>query len=548
MAERWFKEAVIYCLQVETFLDTTGDGMGDLRGVIARLDYLARLGVTTLWLNPIHASPRRDDGYDVTDYYSVHPQIGSLGDFADLVNEASSHGIRVMIDLVVNHTSNEHPWFQSARSDPKSPYRDWYVWSDERPADIRQGVVFPHHQATTWTRDRKAERWYFHRFYDFEPDLDSANPHVHDELLRIIGFWLQLGVAGFRMDAAPFVIERVHANSEGTKDFELLRRMHEYASWRRGDAVFLAEANVPRDELPEYFGNADRLHMLFNFQLNQRLFLALAREEAAPLRQGVTDTPTIPPACQWATFLRNHDEIDLSGLTPDERADVFDAFGPDPSMQLYDRGIRRRLAPMLDGDRRRIELAYSLLFTLPGTPVIRYGEEIGMGDDLSLPERDAIRTPMQWNAGENGGFSTAPRRALVRPPINDGSFGYEHVNVSDQRRDANSLLSWMERAVRTLRECPEFGTGTPRVVDVRGRPGVFAISYDAPSGAMLAVNNLSGRAVTVDLGPQPEQQGQAPGEVFSAAAHRDPVGDTLEKIRLAPYGYRWIRLRSSPGP
>src|SRR3954469_13427429 len=497
MAERWFQEAVIYCLEVESFLDTTGDGMGDLRGVIARLDYLARLGVTTLWLNPIHASPRRDDGYDVTDYYSVHPQIGSLGDFADLVNEASSHGIRVMIDLVVNHTSNEHPWFQSARSDPKSPYRDWYVWSDERPADIRQGVVFPHHQATTWTRDRKAERWYFHRFYDFEPDLDSANPHVHDELLRIIGFWLQLGVAGFRMDAAPFVIERVHPNSEGTKDFELLRRMHEYASWRRGDAVFLAEANVPRDELPEYFGNADRLHMLFNFQLNQRLFLALAREEAAPLRQGVTETPTIPPACQWATFLRNHDEIDLSGLTPDERADVFDAFGPDPSMQLYDRGIRRRLAPMLDGDRRRIELAYSLLFTLPGTPVIRYGEEIGMGDDLSLPERDAIRTPMQWNAGENGGFSTAPRRALVRPPINDGSFVYEHVNVSDQRRDANSLLSWMERAVRTLRECPEFGTGTPRVVDVRGRPGVFAISYDAPSGAMLAVNNLSGRAVTV---------------------------------------------------
>jgi maltose alpha-D-glucosyltransferase / alpha-amylase len=548
MAERWFKEAVIYCLEVETFLDTTGDGMGDLRGVIARLDYLSRLGVTTLWLNPIHASPRRDDGYDVTDYYSVHPQIGSLGDFADLVNEAASHGIRVMIDLVVNHTSNEHPWFQSARSDPKSPYRDWYVWSDERPEDIRQGIVFPHHQSSTWTRDRKAGRWYFHRFYDFEPDLDSANPQVHDELLRVIGFWLQLGVAGFRMDAAPFVIERVRANSEGTKDFELLRRMHEYASWRRGDAVFLAEANVPRDELPEYFGNADRLQMLFNFQLNQRLFLALAREEAAPLRQGVTETPTIPPACQWATFLRNHDEIDLSGLSPDERAQVFDAFGPDPSMQLYDRGIRRRLAPMLGGDRRRIELAYSLLFTLPGTPVIRYGEEIGMGDDLSLPERDAIRTPMQWNASENGGFSTAPRRALVRPSINSGPFGYEHVNVSDQRRDANSLLSWVERAVRTLRECPEFGTGTPRVVDVRGRPGVFAIAYDAPSGAMLAINNLSGRAVTVDLGPQPEQQGQVPGEVFSAAAHRDQVGETLEKIRLAPYGYRWVRLRSSPGP
>ena len=548
MAERWFEEAVIYCLEVETFLDTTGDGTGDLRGVIARLDYLSRLGVTTLWLNPIHASPFRDDGYDVTDYYSVNPRIGSLGDFVDLVKEAESHGIRVMIDLVVNHTSNEHPWFQSARRDPKSPYHDWYVWSEARPHDIRQGVVFPHHQATTWTHDRTAGQWYFHRFYDFEPDLNCANPHVRDEILRVIGFWLQLGVAGFRMDAAPFVIEQVHPDAESTKDFELLRRMHEYASWRRGDAVFLAEANVSRDELPEYFGDGDRLHMLFNFRLNQQLFLALAREQAAPLRQGISETPTIPQQCQWATFLRNHDEIDLSALTPDERAEVFDAFGPDPSMQLYDRGIRRRLAPMLDGDRRRIELAFSLQFTLPGTPVIRYGEEIGMGDDLSLPERNAIRTPMQWDAGENGGFSTAPRRNLVRPVVTKGAYAASRVNVADQRRDAQSLLSWVERAVRTLRECPEFGTGTPRVVDVRGHPSVFAIAYDAPSGAMLAVHNLSGRGVTVDLGPQPEQQGQPPGEVFSAAAHRDQVDERLEKVRLAPYGYRWVRLRSSPGP
>jgi maltose alpha-D-glucosyltransferase / alpha-amylase len=548
MADRWFEEAVVYCLDVETFLDTNGDGIGDLRGVIARLGYLARLGVTTLWLNPVHASPRRDDGYDVTDFYSVHPQIGSLGDFVDLIDEAANHGIRVMIDLVVNHTSNEHPWFVSARGDPASQYRDWYVWSDERPADVRQGVVFPHHQATTWTHDRKAGAWYFHRFYDFEPDLNPANPDVRDEIMRIMGFWLQLGVAGFRMDAAPFVIEIVQADAAPTKDFELLHAMREYASWRRGDAVFLAEANVPRDELIEYFGSGDRLPMLFNFLLNQRLFLALAREEAAPLRQGVTETPTIPPSCQWATFLRNHDEIDLSGLTPDERAEVFDAFGPDPSMQLYDRGIRRRLAPMLGGDRRRIELAYSLQFTLPGTPVIRYGEEIGMGDDLSLPERNAIRTPMQWDASENGGFSTAPRRALVRPVIADGEYGYPRVNVADQRRDSKSLLGWIERAVRVLRECPEFGTGEPRVVDVRGHPSVFAVAYDAPSGAMLALHNLSGRGVTVDLGPQAEQQGQAPAEVFSTVGHRDQVDDTLDRVRLAPYGYRWIRLRSSPGP
>jgi maltose alpha-D-glucosyltransferase/alpha-amylase len=422
------------------------------------------------------------------------------------------------------------------------------VWSDQRPDDVRQGIVFPHHQATTWTHDRKAGAWYFHRFYDFEPDLNTANPRVRDEILRIMGFWIQLGVAGFRMDAAPFVIEQVRADTEPTKDFELLQQMREYASWRRGDAVLLAEANVPRDELTEYFGSGDRLPMLFNFLLNQRLFLALAREEATPLRQGVTETPTIPASCQWATFLRNHDEIDLSGLSPDERAEVFDAFGPDSSMQLYDRGIRRRLAPMLGGDRRRIELAYSLQFTLPGTPVIRYGEEIGMGDDLSLPERNATRTPMQWDATENGGFSTAPRRTLVRPVIDDGAYGYPRVNVADQRRDAKSLLSWIERAIRVVRECPEFGTGTPRVVDVVGRPTVFAIAYDAPGGAMLALHNLSGRGVTVDLGPQPEQRGQTPAEVFSAAAHRDQIDETLDGIRLAPYGYRWIRLRSSPGP
>ena len=392
MSDRWFKEAVIYSVEVETFLDTNGDGWGDLRGLVSRLDYLSRLGVTALWLNPIHATPNRDDGYDVSDYFSVASRLGTLGEFVDVVHEADSRGIRVMIDLVVNHTSDEHPWFQSARSQDDSPYRDWYVWSKKRPSDIKQGVVFPHHQATTWSRDRKAHAWYYHRFYDFEPDLNAANPDVREEIKRVIGFWLQLGVAGFRVDAAPFTIELTHPDDTNpTKDFALLTELHDYAAWRRGDAVMLAEANVPEGELSDYFGEGDRMTMLFNFLLNQQLFLALARGDATPLRRGVAETPTVPSVCQWATFLRNHDELDLSRLEDHEREEVFKAFGPDDDMQLYDRGIRRRLAPMLAGDRQRLELAYSLLFTLPGTPVLRYGEEIGMGDDLSLPERNAIR-------------------------------------------------------------------------------------------------------------------------------------------------------------
>src|SRR5436190_20363861 len=329
-------------------------------------------------------------------------------------------------------------------------------------------MVFPGVQKTTWNYDREAKAWYFHRFYDFQPDLNTSNPYVQAEILKIMGFWIQLGVSGFRMDAVPFVIATKGAKVRApVEQYEMLRSFREFLQWRQGNAIILAEANVLPETDMEYFGNdGDRMHMMFNFHVNQHLFYAMASADSRPLANALTDTKPRPATAQWGLFLRNHDELDLGRLTKAQQNAVFKAFGPDKCMQLYDRGIRRRLAPMLDGDRRRLELAYSLMFTLPGTPVIRYGEEIGMGDDLSLPERDAIRTPMQWSAGENGGFSTAPRRALVRPPIDTGPFGYEQVNVFDQQRDANSLLSWMERAVRTLRECPEFGNGTPRVIDV----------------------------------------------------------------------------------
>ena len=541
MRERWYKEAIVYCLDVETFQDSNGDGVGDLPGLISRLDYLERLGVTCLWLNPIHPTPNRDDGYDVADFYGVDPRLGNLGDFVELIHQADNRGLRVIIDLVVNHTSDQHPWFQAARSDPKSPFRDYYVWSEERPSDLHQGMVFPGVQTATWTYDRTAKAWYYHRFYDFEPELNAANPRVREEVKKIAAFWLKLGVAGFRMDAAPFVIELSEpGNANPPKDFDYLRQLRELMAWRRGDTMVLAEANAEPQELTEYFGSGDRLPMLFNFLLNQQMFLGLARGDAGPLLTGLAMTPPIPQQCQWATFLRNHDEIDLGRLTDVERDEVLREFGPEPEMQAYGRGIRRRLAPMLGGDRRRIELAYSLQFTLPGTPVLRYGEEIGMGDDLTLEERDSVRTPMQWSDGPNAGFSTAKPAALCRPMIGDGKFGFPEVNVTAQRRDPDSLLTWMERALHTLRECPEFAIGTWKRVD-SGERSVLALRYEAPSGVMLALTNLADEPCVIDLGDQLGDLATAPLEIFGDADYGDTHPDP-SKLELNGYGYRWIRL------
>jgi maltose alpha-D-glucosyltransferase/alpha-amylase len=543
MPERWFRNAVVYCLDVDTFQDSDGDGIGDLPGLIDRLDHLARLGVTCIWLNPVHPSPDRDDGYDITDFYAVKPDLGTLGDFVELVHQDGNRGIRVIIDLVVNHTSDEHPWFQSARERADSPYRDWYVWSKDEPVAKDQGMVFPGYQDATWTFDETAGAWYYHRFYDFQPDLNMANPRVRQEIEKIIGFWLQLGIAGFRLDAAPFVIElTVPDDPNPRKDFSWLNDFRDQLSWRRGDAVILAEANVEPEEIVDYFGDGDRLPMLFNFLLNQRTFLALAREEVGPIVQALAETPAIPATCQWATFLRNHDEVDLGRLVGHEHDEVFAAFGPDPKMQLYGRGIRRRLAPMLGNDRRRIEMAYALQFALPGTPVIRYGDEIGMGEDLALPERNAIRTPMQWSNAAHGGFSTCRRaRDLRRPVINEGEYGYQDVNVADQQRDPSSLLGWFQRALLILRECPEFGTGDCAYVDTGDRH-VLALVRDAPSGTMLAVTNLSRRRVTIELGSVIAEDAE-PVEVFADRKYEAPG----TQLAIGPYGYRWIRLRRSIG-
>ncbi|MTK01054.1 alpha-amylase family protein [Micromonospora sp. CP22] len=544
MSDRWYSEAVVYCLDIDTYADSDGDGVGDIQGLIGRLDYLARLGVTCLWLHPIHPSPNDDDGYDVTDFYNVDPRFGTLGDFAELLHQAGNRGIRVVIDLVVNHTSDQHPWFVSARSSPDSPYRDWYVWSDQEPADRHQGMVFPGEQHETWTYDRTAKAWYYHRFYKFQPDLNTTNPAVRAEIKKIMSFWIQLGVAGFRMDAVPFIIERTEPGDPNPElDFEFLTELRQHVQWRRGDAVLLAEANVEPDNLPAFFGDsggsANRVHMLFDFMLNGRLMLALARQDPEPVIEALRDTPALPEGGQWATFLRNHDEIDLSRLTAEQRNQVYAQFGPEEHMRIYDRGIRRRLAPMLGNDRRRTELAYSLQFSLRGTPVLRYGEEIGMGEDLSLPGREAIRTPMQWSNQANAGFSTAEPEKLVRPVVDKGEFGYEKVNVTLQRRDRSSLLAWFERMIRTMREAPEIGSGSTSHIDVPMPPGVLAHRADGPTGTMVFLHNLGTIDAEIDLSLlQPEAD--LPIDVL-ADRNYDDVGK-LDKLQLSGYGYRWIRL------
>lgn len=562
---RWYQHAVVYCVDVDTFQDSNDDGWGDLRGLTSRLPHLARLGVTCLWLNPIHPTPNRDDGYDVADYYDVDDRLGTLGDFVELVHEAANQGIRVIIDLVVNHTSDQHPWFRSARSSPDSPYRDWYVWSQEEPPDRHQGMVFPGEQDETWSWDDEAQAWYYHRFYKFQPDLNWANPQVRAEVLRIIGFWLQLGVAGFRVDAAPFVLEQVTPASTdpagggtgGPLDFTILDDWRQFSQWRTADSVLLGEANVAPLDVPKYFGSgevaADRMHLLFDFVLNPRMFLALARGSAEPLVEGLTDPVRVPRGGQWVTFLRNHDELDLSRLTTGQRREVFAEFAPRPTMRLYGRGIRRRLAPMLGNDRQRLELAYALQFSLPGTPAIRYGEEIGMGENLALRGRDAFRTPMQWDAGPNAGFSPASARDLVRPVVNRGAYGYRDVNVADQRADPSSLLSWMQRLVSVRRECPEIGDGEASIVTADDLPdAVLAHRMDSTTGVVLFLHNLSGAAQTVSLTADDlpgleedcveEVLADGRGRALERSARGVPALVDGRPVDLPPYGYRWIRL------
>ena len=537
----WYKNAVIYCVSVATFMDANGDGIGDFKGLMRRLDYLQGLGITAIWLMPFQPSPHKDDGYDVADYYGVDSRYGDLGDFVEFTHGCEQRGMRVLIDLVVNHTSNQHPWFKEARHDPNSKYRDWYVWSKKKPKSANSGVVFPGVQKSTWSYDDAAKAYYFHRFYDFQPDLNTANPDVQAEILKIMGFWLQLGVSGFRMDAVPFVISQKGTNVKNpVEDYDMLRTFSQFLTWREGEAIILAEANVLPDTDMKYFGTAgERLQMMFNFEVNQHLFYAMASSDSRTLVKAIQATKRRPVTAQWGQFLRNHDELDLGRLEKQQRQIVFSAFGPEPNMQLYQRGIRRRLAPMLQGDRRRLELAYSLMLTLPGTPVVRYGDEIGMGDDLSLPERNCARTPMQWSTEPNGGFTKSDRP--VSPVICDGAYGYPHVNVADQRRDPNSLLNWMERMIRMRKEVPEIGWGDFSFLTTR-QPEVLAMRYYWKNNAVLFLHNLGSEPREVRfLLNEPADKDCMLVNLLSND-HSQPEMNDQHCVVLESYGYRWYRV------
>jgi maltose alpha-D-glucosyltransferase/alpha-amylase len=546
-ADLWWKNAVVYCLDVETFLDGNGDGRGDFRGLAQRVDYLHELGVTCIWLMPFYPTPDRDDGYDIVDFYGVDRRLGTHGDLVEFLSIARDRGIRVIADLVVNHTSDRHPWFQSARSSRSSPYRDWYVWRDQPPADGPKGITFPDQEKSLWQYDEQAGQYYLHRFYKYQPDLDVANPAVRDEIARVMGFWLELGLSGFRVDAVPFLLETAGAlDAEDLPDpHGYLRDLRAFLSRRNGRAVLLGEVNLPYPDTRRFFGqdDGDELTMCFDFILMQRLHLALARRRGAPLAEALRARPNSPKDTQWAVFVRNHDELTLDKLDDSERQEVFDAFGPEPAMQLYGRGLRRRLPTMLGGDADRIRMAYSLLFSMPGTPTLFYGEEIGMGENLRIEGRSSVRTPMQWSGGPNGGFSSADPERLAAPVV-EGDFGPAAVNVIDQRRDPRSLLSWMTLLIQRYRQCPELAWGRCTVLE-HDAPGVFAHRSDYDGGTVVAAHNLDEQPVEVTL----RLEGVAPGtgvvDLLGDGTTALEEGGAL-RLRLDRYGYRWLRV-GQPG-
>ncbi len=528
-SDLWWKDAVVYCLDVEMFYDSDGDGCGDLFGLTERVDYLAGLGVSVLWLMPFYPSPNRDDGYDITDFYAVDSALGTLGDFVELVRTCRDRGIRVIVDFVMNHTSDQHPWFQAARSSPDSPYRDFYVWSDERPEEKPGSVVFPDQETSTWAFDRKAGQYYQHSFYKHQPELNLSNPAVRDELAQVMGFWLEQGLSGFRVDAVPFLIE-------GAMDdpHQIVRDLRAYVNRRVGDAVLLGEVNLPPAQVREFLGDedGDELHMVLDFIGNQAMYLSLARGSATPLAEALRTFPELPHTASLGRFVRNHDELTLDKLSQQERDEVFARFGPDESLQLYGRGLRRRLPTMFDGDERALRMVYSLAFSLPGTPVLFYGEEIGMAENVDIEGRYAVRAPMQW--APDGGFTlpgVEPRRPMV-----EGAFGPERVNVKDQRRDPGSLLNWFERLIRRRRECPELGFGSLTILDV-GSDAVFAHRVDWEDATIVCLHELAGKPVTVEL---PVDDGEALVDLFEHADCELPA-----TLQLEPYAARWFRIARS---
>jgi maltose alpha-D-glucosyltransferase/alpha-amylase len=535
----WYMDAVFYEVYVRGFFDSNGDGNGDLQGLTSKLDYLQDLGVDCIWLMPIYPSPLKDDGYDIADFRRIHPNIGTVEDFESLTKAAHARGIRVIADLVVNHTSDQHPWFQEARRDPASPKRDYYVWSDtdDRYRGVR--VIFRDTEQSNWTWDHVARQYFWHRFFSHQPDLNYDNPAVCREMLDVMAFWLDRGIDGFRVDAVPYLYEREGTNCENLPEtHKFLRQMRRFVDERYSGTLLLAEANQwPSDLLP-YFGQGDEFHMAFNFPLMPRLFMAIRREDQRPIVDIMSQMPEIPANCQWALFLRNHDELTLEMVTDEERDYMYTEYAKDPRMRL-NLGIRRRLAPLVDNSRKAMELLYSLLFTLPGSPVLYYGDEIRMGDNVFLGDRNGVRTPMQWTGDRNAGFSRADPSSLYQPAIIDPIYNYQAINVESQLRSPTSMLNWLRRMIRIRKEHRVFGRGGLQFVPSQNNK-VVAYLRKTPDQTALVVNNLSRFAQPVELDLK-GYEGLVPVEMVGNTPF-PAVRDAPYFLTLGPHGFYWFRL------
>jgi maltose alpha-D-glucosyltransferase/alpha-amylase len=540
----WFKHAVFYEIHVRGFFDGNGDGMGDLRGLTEKLDYLEWLGIDCIWLLPMYPSPLRDGGYDIADFYDIHPDYGSVEDFRALVEAAHQRQIRVIADLVMNHTSSDHPWFQEARSSPDSPKRDWYVWSDTDDGYPDARVIFVDTEPSNWTWDPVAGQYYWHRFFSHQPDLNYENPEVRDEMLRVLRFWLDLGIDGFRLDAVPYLYEREGTNCENLPETHTyLRRIRAEVDEAYPDRVLLAEANQWPEDVVEYFGRGDECHMAFQFPVMPRMFMSLRREDATPMYEILERTPPVPDTCQWGLFLRNHDELTLEMVTDDERDYMYAEYARDPRMKL-NLGIRRRLAPLLDNGRDEVELMHAILFSLPGSPVLYYGDEIGMGDNVFLGDRDGVRTPMHWTGDRNGGFSSADFAQLYLPPLMDPVYGYPAVNVEAQLRTPTSLLRWLHRFVELRKQHPVFGLGTYEPLQPTN-PRIFAHVRRWEEDIVLCVHNLarSAQAAELDLA---QFAGLVPEEMIGQTRF-PPIGELPYLLTFGPRGFYWFRLVEDEG-
>jgi maltose alpha-D-glucosyltransferase/alpha-amylase len=538
MNELWYKNAVFYELNVRAFFDSNGDGHGDLRGVIQKLDYLVNLGVDCIWLLPIYPSPMKDDGYDIADFYTVLAEFGGLDDLKALIAEAHQRGLRVIMDLVLNHTSDQHPWFQAARASRNSPYRQYYVWSDSDQIYSQTRIIFVDTEPSNWTWDEQAGQYFWHRFYACQPDLNYDSPAVQEEMIRVMRYWLDLGIDGFRADAVPYLFEREGTNCENLPETHAyLKRIRRFVDENYPGRILLCEANQWPEDVRPYFGDGDEFHLGFHFPVMPRIYMALERGQRAPLAWILERTPPIPDDCQWCIFLRNHDELTLEMVTEEERQWMWQVYAPEPRMRL-NLGIRRRLAPLLGNDRRKIELANSLLFSLPGSPIIYYGDEIGMGDDIWLPDRNGVRTPMQWENGQNAGFSSAQPASLFTPVIADESYSPERVNVAAQVADPGSLWHTLRRMIAIHKANRAFGWGGFAWADA-GVDSVAAYWRGDGDQRLLILNNLSDNSQAISLA-LPTGLGRMPVDLIT----NRPLMPTLTglELELGPFEYRWIRF------